>query len=188
VRHGFRAMAQRIAREERRELGLDPFTAYDPYLHAEQWGIPVLGISELGCGKQAYEHFVEAGADRFSASLIPDGTARVIVENDAHGRRRRRSTIAHEMGHVLLEHDGDVLLSLGNECRSAASPMLELEARELAGELLVPTESAHRAALRNWTDDQVAETFEVSLALATWRMNASGARIRADRSRRRRAT
>ncbi|AFM20597.1 putative Zn peptidase (plasmid) [Mycolicibacterium chubuense NBB4] len=180
-------MAQKIAREERRELGLDLFTAYDPYLHAERWGIPVLGISHIGCGQQAYEHFTEAGADRFSASLIPDGTGRVIVENDAHRRPRRRSTVAHEMGHVLLEHEGNVLLSLGNECRSAASPILELEASELAGELLVPTESAHRAALRNWTDDQVAETFEVSLTLATWRMNASGARIRADRARRRRA-
>jgi hypothetical protein len=184
---GFKATARRIALEERRELGLDLFMPYDPYEHAEQWGVPVVRISEVGCGEPALRYFTGIAAERFSAMLVPYGTARIIVENDTHDLVRRRSTIAHEMAHILLEHDADVLLSLANECRSTASPVLELEAAELAGELLVPTESAHRAALRNWVDEQVAEAFSVSLALATWRMNASGARIRARRAGKRRA-
>ncbi|WP_376771741.1 ImmA/IrrE family metallo-endopeptidase [Actinokineospora xionganensis] len=88
--------------------------------------------------------------------LLPYGTGHVIVENNNHDPLRRRSTIAHEMSHVILEHPFEILLGTDNACRSSASEV-EVEAAELSGELLIPSDGALAMAKRGWTDQQVAD-------------------------------
>ena len=56
-------------------------------------------------------------------------------------------------------------------------PEQEQQANELAGELLVPSSVALRLAWQRATDEQVALMFDVSLKIAAWRMNATGARL-----------
>jgi hypothetical protein len=46
----------------------------------------------------------------------------------------------------------------------------------------VPTEAAAQLAWLGRTDEEVAEQFEVSVPWARWRMNATGARLRAGRA------
>lgn len=59
----------------------------------------------------------------------------------------------------------------------------EEEADWLAGEILIPYDGALRLARANATDQHAAATFNVSLAVARWRMNHSGARRVAERIR-----
>lgn len=187
-RRGFKAEAKAVAAEVRVELGVGESDPLDPWHLAAQWGIPVHAVSEQvawGCHADAIRHFHADGGARFSAALIPDGFARVILENDAHAMVRRRANIAHEMAHVILEHDFGVTLLTPEGCR-AVNKRLEDEAAWLAGELLVPTSAAIRAALVGCPDAGVASGFQVSEQLARWRMNASGARTIAKRARRRR--
>lgn len=52
----------------------------------------------------AHANLHGANGASWSAALVPLGSARVIVENDGHALVRRRASIAHELGHHLLEH------------------------------------------------------------------------------------
>jgi len=59
---------------------------------------------------------------------------------------------------------------------------LETEAGELAGHLLIPTAGALRLAHHRATDQDVAELFNVSVRMARWRMDSTGARRIAERT------
>ncbi|WP_019818617.1 ImmA/IrrE family metallo-endopeptidase, partial [Saccharomonospora saliphila] len=183
VRRGFKATASRLALDVRDELGLPTFAPLDPYALARLYGVEVFTLDQPWLPAEAVRHFTGPAAPVFSGALISVGPARVIVENHTHDATRRRSTVAHEMAHVLLEHDVDVLVTDGGPCRPASPPTAEHEATELAGELLLPRDAARAAAFRDWTDASVARHFRVSERLARWRMNVTGARRVARRAR-----
>ena len=79
------------------------------------------------------------------------------------------------MSHLVLEHKfGQVMLTADGY--RAFSQDKEQEADWLGGELLIPYAAAERAARLDWDDEQVADTYDVSIQLARMRMNYSGAR------------
>jgi Zn-dependent peptidase ImmA (M78 family) len=86
----------------------------------------------------------------FSAALVPFGSKRLIIENSAHSSTRRRVSIAHEMAHVLLEHELDSTLLTLEGCR-AVDKEAEEEADQLGGELMIPYQAALTAARSNCT-------------------------------------
>ncbi|GAW51697.1 ImmA/IrrE family metallo-endopeptidase [Nocardioides sp. PD653] len=176
------ARMREVAKEERDELGLDPFDPLDPYELAEAHGIPTYTLTDLldhGLDPETRDHFHAAGARDWSAALVPLGTARVIVENESHLEVRRRSNIAHEMGHHLLEHPFDSVI-LGEDHKEQFDPALEKQAAFISGELLVPDEGARKAAYAGWDNAKVARTFNVSEQFAQMRMY--GARVIAARA------
>lgn len=170
------------AQEERNELELGIYDPLDPYALAKGHGIPVYSLTNLldnDLGLEAREHFHATSSRSWSAALIPLGTARIIVENDAHAPVRRRSNIAHELGHHLLEHPFDHVI-LGEDHKRQFIPALEKQASFIAGELLIPDEAARKAAYADWDNARVAEVFNVSEQFAQMRMY--GARVIARRA------
>lgn len=180
---GFKAQARQLANEIRvDELCCDMWGPFDPWALATDYGIRVLGISEVGAAAESIRHLTEVDQTLFSGALLPLGTGRLILENDSHELVRRRSTVAHEMSHVLLEHVFSTILVREKEsCRNSDQDQ-ELEAAELSGELLVPSSAAISLARRKVPDEVVAEKFAVSLEMARWRMHVSGARTIAKRT------
>jgi hypothetical protein len=176
------ALMQEVVKEERAGLGLTLFDRLDPYQLAEEHGIPVYPIDELADdhhSQQAVDHFTVTRQKTWSAALIPVGGGRFIIENTAHLRVRLHSSLAHELGHHLLEHEFDEVLLTEDGCRRF-DPKKEKEANFLAGELLIPDAAAKQAAFKNQTNDQVAEKFGVSTQFAQMRMY--GARVYASRA------
>ncbi|WP_326959276.1 ImmA/IrrE family metallo-endopeptidase [Amycolatopsis sp. NBC_01286] len=182
--HGFKAKAKRLALEVRKEIDLGPTEEIDPYALAEEYGVDVLTLAESGLPAEAAEYFTTDGSAKFSAALVPFGAGCYVVENHTHNLCRRRSTMAHEMAHVILEHEFKLLITDDKGCRSSSS-VVEEEAAEFSGELLVPWEGARWAAFKRWTDDEVANHFNVSIEMARWRMNSTGVRRFAERARKR---
>ncbi|MFC8175272.1 MULTISPECIES: ImmA/IrrE family metallo-endopeptidase [unclassified Streptomyces] len=187
MRRGFKAEAKRLALEVREELGVTAHEPMDPYALAELYGIDVFTLHEVAedhsGAMAALRHFTEVRPDVFSAAVLCLGRRRVIVENSGHERPRRVSTLAHEMSHVLLEHEFTTLLrTSGRECRDSDHDQ-ESEAAELSGELLLPFDAARRLAHNGVPDESVAARFGISTEFARWRMNATGARRIAQRAR-----
>jgi IrrE N-terminal-like domain len=178
-----KAELARHALELRAEIGLRYLDVLDPYKLAKQWGIDVFQLSDSTCSRVAREHFLTLKRSVFSGMLIPVSTGAVILENDAHDPLRRRSTMGHEMAHVVRWHTFTSGVVAERGCR-LSSPEDEAEAALLGAELLVPTKAANWMAFRDYTDEQVATKFEVSTEIARWRMNASGARRFATNARR----
>lgn len=130
----------------------------------------------------ARDHFYFSPDATLSGALIKSGNGFVILDNDGHPTTRRRATLSHEISHFLLEHEFASVLS-PNERGCGIEVEQEDEAKFLSGELLIPTEGAIRHAFKDRSDEQVARFHGVSVELARWRMNVSGARIIASRSR-----
>jgi hypothetical protein len=180
VRHGFKAEAKRLALELRAELGLDAHVPFDPYAFAHEYGVRIIRLSELD--GPARDHFLKRDGSALSGALIPVASGVVILENDAQPTTRRRTTMCHELAHVVLEHDFGVSL-LADERKCGLGGTQEEEADWLSGEILIPYDGAFRLARVNASDEQAASTFDVSLAVARWRMNHSGARTVVRRTR-----
>lgn len=173
-----------VVQEERAELGLAPTAPFDPYALAHAHGISVFNLSELrqfGIGPEAFGHFTVDDSSAWSAALVPLGTARVIVENESHFLVRRRSNIAHELGHFLLEHPFDNVI-FGEDHKRQFNEQQEKEATFMAGELLIPLAAAERMAFDGWDNAQVAEAYGVSTQFA--QMQMKGQRVRAERAAR----
>src|SRR4030095_9462634 len=89
---------------------------------------------------EAIGHFHNSARETFSAVTVVLGSRRLIVVNDSHAATRQASNLAHELGHVVLEHEPHRLV-IQNGCRVWNSEM-ENEATWFGGALLVPREAA----------------------------------------------
>lgn len=162
----------RIAAEERASLGLGLMDPLDPYMLAEAWGLPVYPISSLGggdCPESTIQHFMTTSSKRWSAALVPVGAGRIVIENDSHQTVRRRSSLAHEMGHHLLEHPFPAGV-LGADHEDLYSKVVERQALYFSGELLAPTEACNKLAFRGDSNAEVAERFGISSQMAQMQM------------------
>jgi predicted transcriptional regulator len=89
--------------------------------------------------------------------------------------RRRRFTIAHELGHLVL-HAGNsaapaVFCRHVGSTEAAISDAIEREANHFAAELLMPGDLMRAAVARGETDpDVLGDRFEVSPVAAAWRL------------------
>jgi Zn-dependent peptidase ImmA (M78 family) len=175
-----KSACKRLAAELRAEIDLDPMEALDPWQLAKLYGIEVIQLSALAVDSAVRDHFTVTRPEVFSGALVPCGNGAIIVENDAHPAARRRSTMGHELAHVFGEHKFGTSLVNERGCRLADQTQEE-EAAEIAGELLVPFEAAKLLARRKATNEEVALQFGVSIDLARWRMDATGARLIAQR-------
>lgn len=162
----------KLAADEREALGLGLMDPLDPYLLAQKWGIPVYPISALvadGCPEETIEHFRTTSSKRWSAALIPVSRSRIIIENDSHQIVRRRSSVAHEMSHHLLEHDFPEG-ALSSEHDKVYSNSVEKQALFMSGELLAPNAACKKLAFRGADNAAVAATFNISTQMAQMQM------------------
>ncbi|GAA0999831.1 hypothetical protein GCM10009563_26380 [Subtercola frigoramans] len=87
---------------------------------------------------------------------------------------RIRSDLTHEVAHFEAEHDpSEAWTDESGRCGGTTKEQ-EIEAAELAGAILIPHESAKRAAMRGIDATAIALRYQVSLEMAEWRMRMSG--------------
>jgi IrrE N-terminal-like domain len=133
-----RADCEQIALETREELKLTASELLDPCGLAEYLGIEMVPMhaymQEVG---DAVRQLTEGECYVFSAlTFVAPNGRRKIVYNSAHSKRRHANTIAHEVAHILLEHNPHPLFDQRGQLVMVASE--ELEADYLAGALLAP--------------------------------------------------
>lgn len=114
-----------------------------------------------------------------ASSEARNTAARIIIENESHALVRRRSNIAHELGHHLLEHPFDQVI-LGEDHKRQFDDQQEKQATFMAGELLIPLAAAKRMAFDDWDNARVAAAYGVSKQFA--QMQMKGPRVHARRA------
>ena len=184
VQRGFKTKARNLALEVREEVGIGAHDTIDVYGLAELYGLKVIDLSRLsdfGCPSDSLDYFLNDGSASFSAAVVPVGSAHLIIVNDRHVPVRQRSSMAHELAHVLLEHDFPGSLCTDSRCR-AYDDEAEEQAHLLGGELLITTTEAHRLAVYGVSDRDVAQKHGVSERFAKMRMDSSGGRLIARRA------
>jgi Zn-dependent peptidase ImmA (M78 family) len=179
-RYGFKREANSIARQARKELGLTPLDALDPFALAGSLGIPVTPLSELHKdAAEAVHFFQQIDPDTFSALTVFAGTRRCIVHNDYHSLGRQVSNLAHELAHALLLHDPSPPLD-DRGCR-LWNQDIEDEAEFLGGALLITEEAALWIVRSEMSLSEAGSRFQVSEKMVKYRLNVTAARRRVKR-------
>src|SRR5713101_6679076 len=173
LRWGFKSEANTIARDIRRELGLDVGAPLDPWQLAKYLDIPVANLSSMRAeAEKAVLQFTRKDREAFSAVTVFHGYKRLIVVNDAHSRGRQASNIAHELAHSLLWHEpapgfaGDGMREWNAE--------QEEEAQWLAGALLISDEVALSIVRRRLSLEEAAQCYGTSVDMVRGRINVTG--------------
>lgn len=177
MRRGFKAWCERTAGDYRRTLGVPPTGAFDPNRLAARLGVRVMtptGIPTLS--DTARRQLLETDPDSWSAVTLVRGDAGLVVLNSAYGEARRRSSLAHELAHLILNHAADAtrLAEPGLLFRGSFDREQEEEATWLAGCLLVPRDGLLAARRETDSEEALARRFEVSLDLVRRRLRMTG--------------
>ena len=113
------------------------------------------------------EPFLSEGA------LQPMGDSHAIVVRGASNERRRRFTIAHEIGHFVL-HPGRLAPERGGAVSEAWQEQ-EREADQFAAELLMPEDLVREAVVEHGDDaSRLADRFDVSRQAMQTRLRRLG--------------
>ena len=177
LRRGFKADAERVAAEVRRDMGLTNLECLDPFRLATFLDIPVLALSSLCRTHPKIGYLLHIEPDVFSAVTVFSGTRRVIVHNDGHALTRQASNLAHEIAHSLLFHPPTP--PLDDRGSRLWNQDIEDEASWLGGALLIPLQAALSVAYKRWSEEETARHFGVSSQMVRFRINATGAAKRA---------
>lgn len=127
----------------------------------------------------------EAFKEELSGVLVKEKSRTVIGVNSFHPKTRQRFTIAHEVGHLVLQHKGTIFVDqtvVRRDTRSsqAVDPQ-EIDANRFAAELLMPEPLVIEAVQRRKADvsptqivDELAAEFQVSPQAMEYRLTNLG--------------
>ena len=174
LRRGFKSEAERIARRVRSEMGLNASKSVAPEVLARLMGIEIRAGDEL-IQRERFKELESIQPDSFSAcTLRPSPDRVVVVYNPLSARSRRRSDLAHELAHILLDHELSRLERLGDVTFFSCDAMQEEEAGWLSGCLLLPRSLLLAEVGRGANAKKIAEKCGVSEKMAQYRLNVTG--------------
>ncbi len=177
MRRGFKAWCENAAADYRAALRLrleEPLNPEDlaAHLGVMVWrpeDVPELPINSL---QQLTIH----DRDSWSAVTLRLSNTNLTIVNSTHPPTRQRSSLAHELAHLILDHEPDRidLSPAGHLLLSSFEREQEDEANWLSATLLVPR-AGLRVAYQSTRDSQtLADHFRVSLDMMNWRLRMTG--------------
>lgn len=185
MRRGFKASCEREAASHRRALGLRLDEALDPEKLAEHLGVSVWRPEDVPrLASENVRQLVEEDSDSWSAVTLRLGSSRLTIVNSAHAPVRQRSSVTHELAHLILGHRPS-RIDVSEEGLLVLSSFEGEEEREadwLSAALLVPREGLVRTYRRQRDEDCLAQHFGVSVPLLKWRLRATGVAIQMKRA------
>ena len=99
-------------------------------------------------------------------TIVKDGTPYIFFDSK-RSPGRRRFTVAHEIGHIVLGHVGPGQYTVINREPSAGDDPMETQANQLAARLLAPACVLHAAGAE--TAEQISAMCNISLPAAQFR-------------------
>ena len=186
MRRGFKSWCERVSEDYRKELGKPLHVSLDPQILATHLGITVWRPTEVpGISDNALNQLTVHDSDSWSAVTLRVGDASLIIVNSAHAATRQRNSLAHELAHLILEHEpGRIDVSEnGYLLLSSYEREQEEEADWLSGALLVPREGLSRAYRSSQNPQALADHFGVSTKLLQWRLRMTGILVQTSRER-----
>ncbi len=128
--------------------------------------VPIDVLNLIGKEAPGYRIIYEENwPDRLSG--LTNKAQKIIRINKTHPPLRQRFSLAHELGHICLDHD----LVLSNRIEGEeVKNEIEKEADEFAAELLMPIDIFKKAFNAKTDLETLAEMFEVSTTAVSVRL------------------
>jgi Zn-dependent peptidase ImmA (M78 family) len=173
LRRGFKAEAEREATRVRKELGLAPHDRLDPRDLAKRLSVSIVDAGEL-VDVEELEDLERLQAFAFSAATFEIEQHKIIVVSPLRNTGRQNSDIAHELAHIMLEHDLSEVREVDGMPFRTCKPDEEEEATAFGGTLLLPRPLLLSAARRRASIEQIASQYDVTVEMARFRYNTTG--------------
>ena len=174
LRRGFKSEAERIAKQVRADLGLNCSQSVTPEMLANMLSIEIKSGDEL-IPRERFDELDQIQRGAFSAcTLRPSNGRVVIVYNPLSPHSRRTSDLAHELSHILLDHNLSQIERLGDITFLTCDQTQEEEAAWLSGCLLLPRALLLAEVRRGSDAKTIANRYRVSEKMAQYRLNVTG--------------
>lgn len=170
---GFKAQAEREAARVRKELGLRTTDPVQAHALAEHAGARVVSAERL-VPREDLEDLERLQAYAFSAATFEIRDKKVIVTNPLRSAGRLASDVAHEVAHLMLEHELTEVREIEGVPFRTCKPDQEEQATAMGGTLLLPRPLLAQAASRGEDPAAIAERCGVTLDMARYRFNTTG--------------
>ncbi len=185
-RRGFKAWAEQTSVRVRQQLKIPSSSPLNPLQLAGLLGVPVLAPEELPeLSGTIRSRLLNQYRNHWSAVTVMNGRSHLIVANSAHAPTRRNSSLAHELAHIILDHEPSMMFmspKSGMAIRTHNEEQEE-EANWLAGCLLLPREALLSIRRRRLPDEDVCSEYGVSPAMLRFRVNITGVDVQLRRLR-----
>lgn len=176
---GFKTWAENVAVNIRRDLGLSAHAPLGARELATHLSVILWTPNDVpNIPEAVVRQLLIHDPDGWSAvTCLAGGKARIIY-NPTHSLARQNSDIAHELAHILLEHDpGKMVLSHdGSIVMRHFDPKQEEEANCLGWSLLLPRTALAHATRTNLGRTEIARMWVVSEQLVEYRTRMTGIR------------
>jgi Zn-dependent peptidase ImmA (M78 family) len=173
--YGFKADAERMAIEFRKEMNLKPHDPLSAFALADHLEIPVLTPIQCGLSRSEAHNLMKDGAGWWGLTMKDSNGGHVIIYNTNQSPTRQQSTLMHELSHIICEHElpePKIVMDHPLPMRTY-DPNLEEEANCLGSTLQITREGLLWALKKDMTREEIANHFLASEAMVTFRINTT---------------
>ncbi|WP_285473465.1 ImmA/IrrE family metallo-endopeptidase [Actinoplanes sp. NBRC 101535] len=139
---------------------------------ADHLRLKVISASSL-VELERLEELERLQAFAFSAVTFEISGKKFIVTNPLRAGGRVASDLAHEISHILLEHQLSEITEFEGVPFRTCLPAEEEQATALGGTLLLPRPLLIRAASRKMGIEEIADHYSVTIEMARFRYNST---------------
>ena len=165
----------------RRLAGVSLGEQLDPWTLAPKVGLRVMDLESVlaNLSREERLHLLRTAQRSWSGGVyprvLPDGS-RVCLLNSHHSYRRRKITLMEEVCHVYLKHapSGVAVAADGVQVREYVAKQ-EQQAYGVVAAALMPWHTLFPALNRGIGIDELAEAYDVTPDLVTYRIKITGA-------------
>jgi hypothetical protein len=179
LQRGFKTWAENVAISIRRDLGLDPHAPLDARELAKHLDVLLWTPQDVpNIPADVIRQLLVNDPDGWSAvTCLASGRA-LVIYNPTHSPARQNSDIAHELAHILLEHEpGKMVLSHdASMVMRGFDAKQEEEANCLGWSLLLPRSALAHATKARLNSKEIARKWVVSEQLVEYRTRVTGIR------------
>ena len=186
MRRGFKSACERTAAAHRETLKRRLDEPLDPEELASHLDVLVWRPNDVPeLSEKTLKQLLERDKESWSAVTLKVGATCLTIVNSEHSLNRQRSSITHELAHIILKHEPDRIdvSTKGYLLLSTFEKEKEDEANWLAGALLVPREGLRRIFRSTKDPQRLAHHLGVSRKLLEWRLRMTGVAVQARRAK-----
>lgn len=179
LKRGFKANAERLAKEYRESLKIHPCGALSAFRLAEYLKIPLYKATDILTSDKDVDLLAERNGNECGWSALTMTTKsnnQIIIYNPFHSDLRQQSDIMHELSHVICKHTRnqevyDFEIPFGMRHYDEVQ---EEEAKCLASTLQLATPCLLWARKKRMTHQEISNYFTASIEMTQYRLNMTG--------------
>jgi len=178
LKRGFKTHAEKQAIEYRTKLSLKQHDPLDAFALSNYLQIPIYSATNLLTSQVDSTLLMGSGENDCGWSaltMITKAGNKIIIHNPFHSSARQQSNIMHELSHIICKHEHaakyDFELPLGMR---HFNELHEEEAKCLGAALQITRPGLLWALNRNMSQLDIANHYNASLEMVSYRLNTSG--------------